>query len=61
MKIVDSAHEDDKLRTMECMYPQMRKIRMKVLKKDEALQKTGSALKEIMTDLVDLKTLQVDA
>ena len=21
MKIVDNAHEDDKLRTMECMYP----------------------------------------
>ena len=57
MKIVDSAHEDDKLRTMECMYPQMRKIRMKVLKKDEALHKTGDALKDIMTDLVDLKTL----
>ena len=30
---------------------------MKVLKKDEALQKTGAALKEIMNDLVDLKNL----
>ena len=57
MKIIDNATEEDKLRTMECMYPQMRKIRMKVIKKDEALHKTGDALKDIMTDLVDLKTL----
>ena len=61
MKIIDNATEEDKLRTMECMYPQMRKIRMKVLKKDEALHKTGDALKDIMTDLVDLKTLQIEA
>ena len=61
MKIIGNASEEDKLRTMECMYPQMRKIRQKVIKKDEALKKTGDALGSIMNDLVDLKTLQVDA
>ena len=39
----------------------MRKIRQKVIKKDESLRKTGDSLGAIMTDLVDLKTLQVEA
>ena len=40
-KIVEQSTEEEKLRTMECMYPQMRKIRSAVLKKDEAMKKAA--------------------
>lgn len=55
--IVGRATEEEKLRTMECMYPQMRKIRMSVLKKDAALKQAAATNQALMLEIANLETL----
>ena len=45
------------MRTMECMYPQMRKIRMAVIKKDETIKRAAESCKEVMLEIANLDIL----